>query len=265
MNRYSQIFQQAAQQKRGILVPFLMLGDGGKEQTLDWVDMLVENGADALELGMPFSDPVADGPVIQAATIRALEAGTTPDSCFEMIAQIRKKYPILAMGLLTYANLVVARGVSQFYSDAEKAGLDSILVADIPAHAILPFKSAAKKVEVDVVLIAAPNTTEKQLQLIARYSAGYTYVVSRSGVTGADKKSGIPEKIISRLVELNAAPALLGFGISTRQDVRNAIEAGCKGAICGSALVRIQQQYSGQERLEKGAQLMRQLSLGLAI
>ncbi len=263
MNRYRQIFQQASQQKRGILVPFLMLGDGSLEQILAWVDMLVENGADALELGMPFSDPVADGPVIQAATIRALQAGTTPDSCFDIISQIRTKYPDLAMGLLTYANLVVARGLGEFYNDAQKAGLDSILIADIPVHAILPFKTEAEKTAVDVVLIATPNATEKQLQSIACHSTGYTYVVSRSGVTGADKKSGIPKDIISQLTELNAAPALLGFGISTEQDVRDAIQAGCSGAICGSALVSIQQKFNGTERLEKGAQLMNELTSGL--
>lgn len=263
MNRYQQIFQHAEQQNRGVLVPFLMLGDGGIEQTLDWVDMLVENGADALELGMPFSDPVADGAVVQSAAIRALQAGTTPEICFKIIADIRLKYPELAMGLLTYANLVVARGLKDFYADAKQAGLDSILIADIPAHAIIPFKSEAEKVDIDVVLIATPNASEKQLKLISHFSAGYTYVVSRSGVTGADKKSGIPQEIISQLIELKAAPTLLGFGISTENDVKNAIQAGCRGAICGSALVSIQQKFNGTERLEKGAQLMTELSRGL--
>ena len=265
MNRYETVFKDLESQSRGALVPFLMLGEWGFEDTLCWVDMLVGNGADALELGMPFSDPVADGPVIQQSSVTALEKDATPDSCFQMIALIREKYPRLPLGLLTYANLVVARGINKFYKDAANSGLDSVLMADIPAHAIKVFAEAAEKNKILPILIAPPNATEQQLKVIAQFSKGYTYVVSRSGVTGASQQAGIPNEIIRRLKQLKAPPALLGFGISTTEDVENAIEAGCGGAICGSALVRIQQQHSIQDSLKEGAKLMGSLSKGLSI
>ena len=264
MNRYETVFKDLKGRSRGALVPFLMLGEWGVEDTLCWVDMLVENGADVLELGMPFSDPVADGLVIQQSSVVALEKGATPDSCFKMIAVIREKYPELPMGLLTYANLVVARGVNKFYRDAVNNGLDSVLMADIPAHAIRVFSEAALENNILPILIAPPNATEEQLTFIAQYSRGYTYVVSRSGVTGANQQAGIPTDIIHRLKQLQAPPALLGFGISSTKDVENAIQAGCGGVICGSALVNIQQQNSIEKALDDGARLMQDLCCGLS-
>ncbi len=263
MNRYEAVFTDLKKQSRGALVPFLMLAEPTIDESLQWVDMLIENGADALELGMPFSDPVADGPVIQLSSINVLKNNIKPDDCFALIARIRKKYPKVPMGLLTYANLVVARGLDKFYRDAATAGLDSVLLADIPAHAIGAFSQAAKNNNIFPILIAPPNATDKQLQLIASGSKGYTYVVSRAGVTGANKRSGIPTDVIKRLAKFKASPSLLGFGISTKEDVADAIAAGCSGAICGSALVKIQQQYKGEERLQKGAELMQQLISGL--
>ena len=264
MNRYQSLFGNLKNQSRGALVPFLMLGEPDINQCLQWVDMLIGNGADALELGMPFSDPVADGPVIQLSSIAVLKNNTSVDDCFEMISRIREKHPTIPMGLLTYANLLVARGLEKFYQDCAKAGLDSVLMADIPAHAIAPFAKAAVDNQILPILIAPPNAAEQQLEAIARKSQGYTYVVSRAGVTGDNKAAGIPRDIIKQLAELGAPPSLLGFGISTTEDVANAIDAGCSGAICGSALVKIQQQYQGEQRLAEGAKLMSQLTKGLS-
>jgi tryptophan synthase alpha chain len=265
MNRYKVVFSALEEESRGALVPFLMIGELSDVETLQWVDMLVANGADALELGMPFSDPVADGPVIQQSSVIALEKGATPDSCFKLIALIRKKYPQLPLGLLTYANLVVARGIDRFYKDASVSGLDSVLLADIPAHAIGAFANSAQQNAILPILIAPPNATEQQLVTISRLSKGYTYVVSRAGVTGANNRSGFPADIISRLAQLNAPPSLLGFGIANGKDVKRALNAGCAGAICGSALVKIQQQFKGKERLLKGAELMQVLNSGVGL
>ncbi len=263
MNRYETVFNDLEMQSRGALVPFLMLAEPTIDESLQWVDMLIENGADALELGMPFSDPVADGPVIQLSSINVLNNGITPDDCFELIAKIRAKYPLIPMGLLTYANLVVARGLDKFYKDAAASGLDSVLLADIPVHAIEPFTKAANANQILPILIAPPNASTKQLEHIAVLSQGYTYVVSRAGVTGANQGAGIPRDVIQKLADLGAPPALLGFGVSSTDDVKDAIAAGCSGAICGSALVKIQQQYNGSERLLKGAELMQLLGKGL--
>lgn len=262
-NRYQQTFNRNSSNK-GVLVPFLMLGDFSLQDTLQWVDMLVNHGADALELGMPFSDPVADGPVIQKAAIKALENGITPKDCFEIIHHIRKRYPNLPLGLLTYANLVVASGLREFYQRAKSAGLDSVLLADIPVHAIDVFKKYANAASIDQILIATPNANEKQLEQIAHKTSGYTYVVSRSGVTGENNQSGVPATILKQLKKFNAPPALLGFGISSTEHVKNAIAAGFDGVICGSALVSVQHQYQKKERLQKGTQLMQNLVSGLS-
>ncbi len=264
MNRYEVVFRNCALQKRGALVPFFMLAEPTIDGCLDWVDMLIENGADALELGMPFSDPVADGIVIQQSSINVLKNNITPDDCFNLIAEIRSRYADIPMGLLTYSNLVVARGLDTFYGDAASAGLDSVLLADIPAHAISSFAEAATENDISPILIAPPNAAVEQLKLISSISKGYTYVVSRAGVTGANESSGLPLEVLSELKKLAAPPAILGFGISTQQDVNKAITAGFSGAICGSALVKIQQQNEIKESLIKGAELMRELALGLA-
>ncbi len=262
-SRYQAVFDLAKKQQRGILVPFVMLGDPNMEQCLRWIDLLIENGADALELGMPFSDPVADGPVIQASSLRALASGTTPTSCFEAIHRIRIKYPAIPMGLLTYANLAVSNGVDPFYQKARDAGLDSVLLADIPVHGCQLFSHTAKLYGIDHILIAPPNASEETLKKIADNSKGYTYVVSRSGVTGANNEAGYPVNIVRTLLKYNAPPSLLGFGISSAEDVARAIQTGCSGAICGSALVQIMALKNENEKQFFGRKLMMELCSGL--
>jgi tryptophan synthase alpha chain len=207
---------------------------------LQIIDALVAGGADALELGIPFSDPVADGPTIQDATTRALNAGTTPDTCFTILEQVRAKYPKLPIGLLLYANLVYAKGIDGFYQRAVAAGVDSVLVADVPVQMCAPYKAAADKFGIDSIFIAPPNGDAETLKQVAELGSGYTYLVSRAGVTGAETKAGMPvDGLINTLREFKAPPALLGFGISEPAQVREAIAAGAAGAISGSAVVKI--------------------------
>ncbi len=125
MERYESLFAQLKERKEGAFVPFVTLGDPGIEQSLKIIDTLIEAGADALELGIPFSDPLADGPTIQNATLRAFAAGVTPAQCFEMLALIRQKHPTIPIGLLMYANLVFNKGIDEFYAQCEKVGVDS--------------------------------------------------------------------------------------------------------------------------------------------
>ncbi|AZQ10969.1 tryptophan synthase subunit alpha [Shewanella khirikhana] len=239
MNRYSNAFARQAAEKRGAFVPFVTLGDPGIEASLAIIDALVEGGADCLELGFPFSDPLADGPVIQGANIRALDAGTTPDDCFNMIEQIRAKYPELPIGLLLYANLVYANGIEAFYRRAKAAGVDSVLIADVPVEESAPFVTAAKAEGIAPIFIAPPNADRDSLKQVASLGEGYTYLLSRAGVTGADNKAGLPlDSILSALKEFNAPPPLLGFGIAEPAQVREAIAAGAAGAISGSAVVK---------------------------
>ena len=240
MERYENLFAQLKDRKEGAFVPFVTLGDPSVEQSLKIIDTLIEAGADALELGIPFSDPLADGPTIQEATLRAFAAGVTPSQCFEMLAVIRQKHPTIPIGLLMYANLVFSKGIDEFYAQCEKVGVDSVLVADVPVEESAPFRTAALRHNVAPIFICPPNADEDLLRQIASYGRGYTYLLSRAGVTGAENRAALPlHHLVEKLKEYNAPPSLQGFGISAPDQVTGAIEAGAAGAISGSAIVKI--------------------------
>lgn len=240
MERYENLFAQLKDRKEGAFVPFVTLGDPSVEQSLNIIDTLIEAGADALELGIPFSDPLADGPTIQEATLRAFAAGVTPTQCFEMLALIRQKHPTIPIGLLMYANLVFSKGIDEFYAQCEKVGVDSVLVADVPVEESAPFRQAALLHNVAPIFICPPNADDDLLRQIASYGRGYTYLLSRAGVTGAENRAALPlHHLVAKLKEYNAAPPLQGFGISSPEQVTGAIEAGAAGAISGSAIVKL--------------------------
>ncbi|WP_086984485.1 tryptophan synthase subunit alpha [Vibrio aphrogenes] len=238
--RYQSLFTRLKAKNQGAFVPFVTIGDPNPEQSLAIMKTLIAAGADALELGLPFSDPLADGPTIQGANIRALDAGTTPDVCFDLIAQIRAENPELPIGLLVYANLVYARGIDNFYARCQQAGVDSVLIADVPTGESAPFNQAANAHGVDPIFIAPPTANKQTLSDVAQLGGGYTYLLSRAGVTGAETKANMPvTALLDRLNQFNAPPALLGFGISEPSQVEEAIKAGAAGAISGSAVVKI--------------------------
>ncbi|BDM65123.1 tryptophan synthase alpha chain [Shewanella sp. NFH-SH190041] len=240
MSRYQTMFTRLQQSGRGAFVPFVTLGDPTAELSLRIIDTLIANGADALELGLPFSDPLADGPVIQEANLRALNAGITPTRCFNLLNQIRAKHPQVPIGLLVYANLVYANGIDDFYAKAQAAGVDSVLIADVPVEESSPFREAALAHQIAPIFIAPPNAQSPLLARISRAGQGYTYLLSRAGVTGSDCQANMPvEQVLTALQQFNAPPPLLGFGISTPEQVKAAIAAGAAGAISGSAVVGI--------------------------
>lgn len=255
MERYETLFKQLKERKEGAFVPFVTLGDPAPEQSLKIIDTLIEAGADALELGIPFSDPLADGPTIQNATLRAFAAGVTPTQCFEMLAAIRQKHPTIPIGLLMYANLVFSRGIDEFYAQCEKAGVDSVLVADVPVEESTPFRQAALRHNVAPIFICPPNADDELLRQIASHGRGYTYLLSRAGVTGAENRAALPlHHLIEKLTEYHAAPPLQGFGISAPDQVTAAIDAGAAGAISGSAIVKII-----EKNVEKPAVMLEEL------
>lgn len=240
MDRYQSLFQRLEQNKQGAFVPFVTVGDPDRELSLKIIQTLVESGADALELGIPFSDPLADGPTIQGANIRALDSGVTPAIGFELIAEIRNQYPELPIGLLMYANLVYSNGVENFYQRCAEVDIDSVLIADVPTNESAEFTQAAEKYGVQPIFIAPPTASDETLKAVAEKSKGYTYLLSRAGVTGAETKANMPvSQLMDRLNQFNAPPALLGFGISQPAQVKEAIESGAAGAISGSAVVKI--------------------------
>jgi tryptophan synthase alpha chain len=237
MTRYPAMFERLRQCGEGAFGAFAMLGDPDPKASAAILDSLVEGGADMIEVGIPFSDPVADGPVIQAAAVRALAGGTRTADCLSLLADFRARHPDVPVGILTYANVVIARGLERFYAAASAAGVDSVLVADVPLLEAAPFLAAARSAGVAPVLIAAPNTPPDRLRRIAAEGEGYTYCVARAGVTGADEEVRFAGDVIAALDEAGAPPAVLGFGISEPEHVRLAIAAGAAGAISGSAIV----------------------------
>lgn len=238
MTRYAAMFERCRASGEGALGAFLMLGDPGIADSEAYLDALVEGGADMVELGMPFSDPIADGPVIQAAAMRALQAGVRTGDCLGMIARFRIRYPSVPVGILTYANIIAARGIERFAFELAEAGADSLLVADVPTLEAEPYAAAARAAGIDLVMIAAPNTPAATIERIARLSSGYTYCVARPGVTGADRQLKLDHRaVFEALARAGAAPPVLGFGIASPEHVAQAIEHGAAGVICGSALV----------------------------
>ena len=220
-------------------VPFLVLGDPDPGTSLALVRSLAASGADALELGLPFSDPIADGPVIQAAASRALTAGVTREQCWSIVARVRAEFPDLPIGLLVYANLMLGRSGTGFHQAAAAAGVDSVLVADLPLLEAGPVHDQARQHGIATVLIAPPNAGAERLERIARESEAFVYVTSRPGVTGADQRLHQDgARVITALRQAGSRPPMLGFGIAEPAHVGQARTLGAAGAISGSAVVR---------------------------
>ena len=240
MSRYKDCFANLKANNRGAFVPFVTLGDPTPEQSLEVIKALIDGGADALELGLPFSDPVADGPVIQRANLRALDAGTNFSDILKLLKAVRDYSPQIPIGLLVYANLIYAKGVHEFYQQMKDVGVDSVLIADVPTKEAKRFAEIAKDVGIDAVFIAPPDASDALLQTIATKCSGYVYLLSRSGVTGAETQMQAPaSELIDKLKNAGAPPILLGFGISQPEHVQKALAAGANGAISGSAVVAL--------------------------
>lgn len=236
---YAKTFSKLRKNKEKALVPFVVIGDPDYNTSLDIVKTIIESGADILELGFPFSDPIADGPTIQSADVRALKKGMDTNKCFKFIKEIRK-YSDIPIGLLVYYNLIYQRGTKKFFYDCKLAGVTSVLVADVPVEESDDIVSSARKHKIDTVFIVSPLTDNKRLKLILKKCKGFIYIVSRLGVTGA--KQDLKEstlKLIKRIKSKTKLPLCVGFGISKPEHIKEVCKAGADGAIVGSAIVRI--------------------------
>lgn len=241
MSRFTALFEALEAKNEGAFVPFVMLGDPSADDAVEIISTLIDAGADALELGVPFSDPVADGPTIQKAHLRALDGGATVDSCLDQIREIRRRHPDTPIGMLVYANVPYVRGLEKFYAELHEAGADAVLVPDAPVREGAPFVEAATAVGIDPVFIAPAQARPLVLEGVAAHSRGYIYAISRDGVTGTEHESqttGLSD-VVSNITSYGGPPVLLGFGISTPQHVADAIAAGASGAITGSAIAKI--------------------------
>lgn len=239
MRALDQALARARSEGRAALAPFLVVGDPDLETSLTLLESLAAAGPDFLELGFAFSDPPADGPVIQAADQRALAAGVTPDASFDLLARLRARTSV-PFSLLVYANTVLAAGLDAFYARAREVGVDAVLVADVPLEEAMPFVEAARRHGVAPVFIATPLTPPARLAQLSALAEAYVYVVAQVGVTG--ERTGISPRLAPLLTALRRTtdlPLLAGFGIRGPDEVRGVVEAGADGAIVGSALVRL--------------------------
>ena len=240
MSRYKKTFNKLKKNKEKALVPFVVIGDPDYKTSIQIAKTIIDSGADILELGFAFSDPIADGPTIQSADIRALKSKINTDKNFEFIKEIRAYNSKIPIGLLLYSNLIVQRSINHFYKDAKEAGVDSVLVADLPIEEADPFIKEARANKVDSVFIVSPLTSETRLKAIAKKTKGFIYVVSRLGVTGA--RSDLQQntlQLIKNIKPNTSLPICVGFGISKPEHVKEIINAGADGAIVGSSLVKI--------------------------
>ncbi|MBI3027030.1 tryptophan synthase subunit alpha [Candidatus Woesearchaeota archaeon] len=237
MKSYNEVFEKLKRNNEGALITFTVIGDPNYKTSLEIIKKIVDAGADILELGLPFSDPIADGPTIQAADVRALNNGMNTDKVFEFIKEIRN-YTDIPIGLLSYFNLVYQRGIEKFYKDAKNAGVNGILIADMPIEESNKIITEAKNNKIETVFMISPLTNNYRIKRIAENATGFVYVVSRLGVTGA--KSSLEKSILSlikRIRHFTNNPLCVGFGVSKPEHVKSVIKAGSDGAIVGSAIV----------------------------
>ncbi len=237
MTRIGERFARRRREGRPTFVGFLTAGDPSLERTVDVATELDGAGVDVLELGVPFSDPLADGPVIQRASERALRRGTTLARVLDAVRAIRRKSE-LPLLLFTYLNPILQYGVDRLAGEAQEAGVDGVLVTDLPPEEADGWLAAARKAGLDTVFLAAPTSPDERLRRVAEASRGYVYAISRTGVTGERASlSDDTRPLIERLKRHTEEPVAVGFGISTPEQVKAAAEV-ADGVVVGSALVR---------------------------
>ena len=235
MKTYKQLFSELG---RAALIPFFVIGDPDFDTSVQILKTAIDAGADILELGIPFSDPIADGPTIQKADIRAARAGMSVAKAMEFIRKI-KDYRDIPIGLLMYYNLIYQYGAEKFFSDFYAAGVNSVLVADLSIDDADEIIAPARSAGLDTVFMVTPNTTEQRMKLIASKTTGFIYTVSLLGVTGSrERLSNTVEGLVGKLKKVTTVPICLGFGISKPEHAKAVASAGADGVIIGSRIVK---------------------------
>jgi tryptophan synthase alpha chain len=260
MSRIEQMFGRLKGEDRAALIAYITAGDPTPEQTPALVAALERGGVDLIELGVPFSDPIADGPVIQRGADRALKAGTTVKKVLEIARQIRETSQIPLL-LFTYLNPVLRYGLDKLARDAKAVGIDGCLLTDLSVEEAGPYVAAMRSAGLDTVFLAAPTSTHARLKLVAEYSTGFVYLVSRTGVTGeraalSDALGGLIDEVRS----VTGLPLAAGFGISTPEQAAQVAQM-ADGVVVGSALVRLVEEGADLGRIEDFA---RSLANGMA-
>jgi len=237
MTRLTDRFMQLRARNEKALIGFVTVGDPSADLTVEIVTALARAGVDAMELGLPFSDPLADGPSIQASSQRALENGMTVLRALDVIRRIRHSTPDLPLIVMTYYNPILRYGLERYAADAASAGVDAHIVTDLTPEEAGDWKRISKAHDLDTVFLLAPTSTPERIGAVAELSTGFIYCVSRTGVTGA--RQDVPAEltdVVRRIKERTPLPVCVGFGISRPEHVQR-ICAFADGAVVGSALV----------------------------
>lgn len=236
MNRIQEAFAEGK-----AFIPFITCGDPDLETTEKIVRAAAENGASLIELGIPFSDPTAEGPVIQEANIRALASGVTTDKIFELVKRLRKDVNI-PMVFMTYANVVFSYGAEKFIGICNKIGIDGLILPDLPFEEKEEFLDVCHKYDVDLISFIAP-TSDNRIAMIAKEAEGFIYIVSSLGVTGTRNEITTNlDELVSKVHKNTAVPCAVGFGISTPEQAAK-VAASADGVIVGSAIIKIIEKY----------------------
>ena len=235
-NRLDLTFARLQAAREGALVTFVTAGDPDPAETPALVAALAAAGADIVELGIPYSDPLADGPIIQASSQRSLDAGITPDTVLEMVRDCRARTDVPIV-LMTSYNLALRCGLARFAGTFAEAGADGTILTDLPPEEAAPWKAASEAAGLATIFLVAPTSTPERIKLIAEYTSGFVYCVSRTGVTGA--RAEMDPALAALLTRIRAAtgkPLCVGFGVSRPEHVSQVLEI-ADGAVIGSALV----------------------------
>lgn len=244
MNRFETL-------KSGAFMPFTLMGWPDVDASFNIIKAMIDGGASALELGVPFSDPVADGPVIQAATFEALESGMTVHKLWALLKQVRAYHAEIPISLMVYYNMVLAQGVERFFQEAKASGVDGILIVDLPPELADEVAEISRTTGVALIFILSPLTSPERLSLILQYASGYLYVVSRLGITGTEERYDADlQQLIQSVKSKTSLPLLVGFGISTPAQTQKMLDFGADGVITGSHLIKLVQRTSEAKRAE---------------
>lgn len=249
MSAIDQVFIDCERQRRAAFIPYLTGGDPDLATSAELVAALVDAGADIIEIGVPFSDPVADGPVNQRAAARALAAGTTMAGILDLVARHRSRSEVPVV-LFSYFNPLFVRGVEVFAAQAADSGVDGVLCVDLPPEeAAGEFAPALRGRNIDTVFLLAPTSTRERIRRVARAASGFVYYVSRTGVTGVQEElTAELRKELKRVHRRLEQPLAVGFGISTPQQVAT-VGRLAEGVVVGSALVRVVEEKRGESEL----------------
>ncbi len=264
MSRIKTTFNRLRKRREKALIPYIMAGDPDMAATKSLILAMEEAGCDIIELGAPFSDPLADGPTIQKAAIRSLANGTRLRDVLDLVADVRKESGIPLI-LMTYYNLIFKYGEERFVKDAVEAGLDGLILPDLPPEEAGTLVRAAKKAGLDTIFLLAPTSTNERIKLVAKASQGFIYYVSLTGVTGsALSDSGAIKDALARIKAVTDKPVAVGFGISTPDQAALVARTGADGVIVGSALVKVIEENAGSVGFfEKAATFVKALKEGV--